>query len=190
MPTHQYLFALFYIFLAVVLIYLVPTPRRELIVFGASIILYLVPGLLPDLVAINYLTQYLVFFSLGIVFTRYISIDVLAKPISLLFTFGLFVGAQYWFHIVLEKNYSEKGWETLVVGAGSIIFIVCLSLQCVRLSSPALRCIGVSSMAIYLMHVLAGSGVRVVLDKFVGVHSFSLHVFTGCVVGLLAPKRE
>jgi len=182
-----FLYALFYIFLATVVIYLVPLPRRELVILALSVVLYLVPGLLPDIIAINYLIQYLVFFCLGIFFTRYASVGVLARPISLLVAFGLFVAAQCWFHVVLNKNYSEKGWETLVLASVSITFVVCLSLQCVRFSSSALRYIGVSSMAIYLMHVLAGSGVRVILDKFLGVHSFYIHAFAGCIVGILGP---
>ncbi len=42
-------------------------------------------------------------------------------------------------------------------------------------------------MAIYLMHILAGSGVRVILQKLFGVDSTGIHIFFGVLVGLLLP---
>jgi len=47
--------------------------------------------------------------------------------------------------------------------------------------------VGSNSMAICLMHILAGSGVRVILKSFLGIQSFAIHLVAGCVVGLLAP---
>jgi len=42
-------------------------------------------------------------------------------------------------------------------------------------------------MTIYLMHILAGSGARVILSKFMGIDSIPLHLVVGTLVGLLAP---
>ena len=47
--------------------------------------------------------------------------------------------------------------------------------------------IGASSMTIYLMHILAGSGVRVILSKFLGIDSIAAHLVVGTLIGLVAP---
>src|SRR5690606_2404320 len=47
--------------------------------------------------------------------------------------------------------------------------------------------IGASSMTIYLMHILAGSGVRVILSSFMGIDSIPVHLVVGTLIGLGAP---
>ena len=42
-------------------------------------------------------------------------------------------------------------------------------------------------MGIYLMHVLAGSGVRVILNKFLGIDSVSIHIVLGVLAGIALP---
>ena len=42
-------------------------------------------------------------------------------------------------------------------------------------------------MAIYVMHILAGSGVRVMLSKFLGINDVIVHLLVGCLTGLLLP---
>src|SRR3546814_17637920 len=47
--------------------------------------------------------------------------------------------------------------------------------------------IGASSMTIYLMHILAGSGVRVILSKFLGIDSITAHLIIGTLIGTAPP---
>ncbi|KAF1042143.1 MAG: hypothetical protein GAK35_02886 [Herbaspirillum frisingense] len=42
-------------------------------------------------------------------------------------------------------------------------------------------------MPIFLMHILAGSGVRIGLRKFLGVESALVHVIAGTVAGVILP---
>ena len=42
-------------------------------------------------------------------------------------------------------------------------------------------------MTIYLMHILAGSGVRVILSKFMGIDSITVHLLIGTLIGTAAP---
>ena len=42
-------------------------------------------------------------------------------------------------------------------------------------------------MAIYLMHILTGSGTRILLGRVLGIHSAALHILLGCLAGLLLP---
>lgn len=47
--------------------------------------------------------------------------------------------------------------------------------------------LGQASLAIYVMHVLAGSGARIVLQKLLGITSVSLHLLVGTVLGIVLP---
>lgn len=42
-------------------------------------------------------------------------------------------------------------------------------------------------MPIYLMHILTGSGVRIVLSKLLHIQSAAPHLITGSLAGLLIP---
>ena len=50
--------------------------------------------------------------------------------------------------------------------------------------STLLTFIGTSSMIIYLTHVLTGSGTRIVLQHFLGVSNFYVHLILGCIAGI------
>ena len=39
-------------------------------------------------------------------------------------------------------------------------------------------------MVIYLLHVITGSGTRIVLQHFLGVSNFYVHLFLGCMAGI------
>lgn len=47
--------------------------------------------------------------------------------------------------------------------------------------------LGRLSMPIYLMHILVGSGVRIILVKFFGVSDYFVNLFMGIVLGILVP---
>jgi fucose 4-O-acetylase-like acetyltransferase len=183
-----FLYALFFVFLVCTVIYSIPSSRKlSLPVFAVAVALYLFPGILPDHVAVNYLIQYLVFFCFGIVVTQYSLTQYLSKPFVLAVSAAVFVAAQWYFHQYLGLNYANKGTLALGVALISIVFMVSLSCLLARSSSRVLQFLGASSMAIYLIHVLAGSGVRVVLQKFLHVDSLLVHLVAGCAFAILCP---
>lgn len=103
---------------------------------------------------------------------------------------SLALGAQWVYASVLQMNYRMGGWPTLLTALVSISAVVALSMAACRrgwVGADQLAALGRASMAIYLMHVLVCSGVRVVLRKILGVDDELVHVAVGTSLGLLVP---
>ena len=47
--------------------------------------------------------------------------------------------------------------------------------------------LGRCSMEIYLLHILAASGIRIVITKLFGLHDPALHLLLGLIVGTFLP---
>ena len=189
MPRAQFwfLYALFLVFIAASVIYSMVSKRFSILIFLLSCLLYLFPMLLPRQQVFSFLSQNFVFFSLGIIFTMYANTKYIFTKASLWVTLLVFIICQWLFHEHLSLKYTDKGFESLLLAIFSILFIVSLSGFLSKKPSSLLVFIGTSSMVIYLMHVLAGSGVRVILANLFGFESFFLHLILGCLVGVIAP---
>lgn len=182
-----FLLALFFVFVASIMIFRFLSEKHALLVFGLSCILYLNRMYLPDIKIISFISNNLVYFSLGIVFTKHHLSETLSSNKALLLTMAIFLLSQYFFHSHLGKFYTDKGYESLLLAFISIAFFVSLSVAIAKKKNNILQYIGASSMAIYLMHILAGSGIRVILSKFLSVESVSVHIVVGCIAGILLP---
>lgn len=182
-----FLYALFLIFVVCSFVY-ARADRRYflpiLLVFGA---LYVFK---QDLAMGNigrFIFGNAVFFALGIWFNE-IKAYFLARYVPLTLFFGtLFVVGQYLFHITFGLNWEVGGVPVLALATVSIFFMIALSMWLGRVRMQWLLFIGASSMTIYLMHILAGSGVRVILGSFMGIDSIAVHLLVGTLVGLTAP---
>ncbi|MCG6540070.1 acyltransferase [Pseudomonas sp. KSR10] len=128
-----------------------------------------------------------VFFALGVWFNE-IKAYFLTRFVPLTLLFGtLFVIGQYLFHITFGLNWEVGGLPVLVLATVSIFFVIALSMWLGQVRMEWLLFIGASSMTIYLMHILAGSGIRVILSSFLGVDSIPVHLVLGTLIGLIAP---
>ncbi|WP_407291056.1 acyltransferase family protein [Stutzerimonas zhaodongensis] len=128
-----------------------------------------------------------VFFALGVWFNEIRSF-FLSRYVSLtLFWGALFVIGQYLFHMTFGLNWEVGGLPVLSLATVSIFFMVSLSMWLGQARMEWLLFIGASSMTIYLMHILAGSGVRVLLGSFMGIDSIPVHLIVGTLIGLGAP---
>jgi hypothetical protein len=56
-----------------------------------------------------------------------------------------------------------------------------------RTPAPWILALGSASMAIYVMHILTGSGTRIILARLLGVQDASIHLIAGCLAGVLLP---
>lgn len=99
----------------------------------------------------------------------------------------LFLSGQYIFHISLELNYSSDGLPAVTLALISILFISALSMQISNLEIKLLLTIGTSSMIIYLMHIIFGSGTRIILSKVAGITSVYAHLIIGTTSGIILP---
>ncbi|TKA93422.1 acyltransferase family protein [Halopseudomonas bauzanensis] len=179
-----FLYALLLCFLLAVAVF--SLSRRSILpVVVIAALLYLFPPLLPEVVALRYIADNFVFFALGILYADQVR-GMVASGWQVLFMLGLFAAAQYGFHGLLELHYADRGMLSLLLALLSIAAVVTLCSWSARRPLGFVAYLGTASMAIYLMHILAGSGVRVLL-KVGGVDSFLLHAVAGVAGGLLLP---
>jgi peptidoglycan/LPS O-acetylase OafA/YrhL len=100
---------------------------------------------------------------------------------------ALFIAAQYLHQAATEFSYFTTKLLMLLVAMVSIFLVVALSIWLSRFRLNWLLALGASSMIIYLMHVLAGSGTRIVLHSMLHIDSFPVQVVAGTIMGLTLP---
>lgn len=82
------------------------------------------------------------------------------------------------------------GWQGLSAALGGATLVIALSLLMGRRPgwvTAALRALGQASMAIYLLHVLVGAGVRTFLVKVLHIDNLTIHLLGGVVLGVAVP---
>lgn len=182
-----FLYALFMIFVVASLIFRRLPARAILPVFLLAALVYMVQSHLYRNMFLYFITNNLVYFVFGMLAIRWEHFEKLASWKSLLVTAFCFVVVEFEFHFVQGKAYGNKGPESLIVALTAIVFIVSLAMNMTRKPIKWIIHIGTSSMAIYVMHILAASGLRIVLEKCCGIDSIALHTILGTVVGVALP---
>jgi fucose 4-O-acetylase-like acetyltransferase len=182
-----FLYALFLVFVISSVLFTLFDKSRSALLLAAFGALYIIQGDLPKSMLSTFILGNAFFFILGICFD---DIKALFEKhyAALTGTLGaLFVLGQYLFHGPMGLLYEDKGVASLALATVSIGFVIALSMTLSRLSLKGLMHIGATSMTIYLMHVIAGSGVRVVLSKLMGIQSPAAHLIIGTLIGIAAP---
>lgn len=182
-----FLYALFMVFVLCAFVYAKADRRYFLPLLLGFAVLYLFKQELSATTILRFIAGNAVFFALGIWFNE-VKAFIMARNALLTLVFGaLFLVGQYLFHITFGLNWEVGGWPVLTLATISIFFMIALSMWLGRWSMNWLLFIGTSSMTIYLMHILAGSGVRVILSRFMDIDSIPVHLLVGTVIGLAAP---
>ncbi|UTW44887.1 acyltransferase [bacterium SCSIO 12696] len=182
-----FLYALFLIFSLCCVIFWAFKEVAIYVALLSSLVIYLWPSILPESTASIHISQNLVFFIAGIAFSRFSFHDFWRKKWLLYISIVAFFLSQYVFHVIWGGHYGDRGINTLLLALVSITLIVSL---CHRLPDKGLSwllTLGVSSMAIYLIHILSGSGVRILLQSLLSINNFWVHLALGMVFGLLLP---
>lgn len=183
-----FLYALFLIFCLAAVLFSVLSKRAAVVVLIVSGIAYVYSSALPGILALHFIAKNFVFFMFGVVFSLHLSIDRLSSRPMLILLAVTFAAAQFVFHYVLGFNYSDRGILSLLIALVSILFVISASAVLAgNRPSEFVMLIGSSSMAIYLIHVLTGSGIRIILSSFMGIESFYVHLVLGCLFALLTP---
>ena len=139
---------------------------------------------------LNFLANYLIYFLLG---TQFHAIKTwiekhawLTSSVSLL----VFISVEYLFHSTLGLRYSDKTFFVALPAIAGILLVSSVSCLFAQKKGHLLRylaLLGGCSMPIFLMHILTGSGTRIVLSKLLHVQNASLHILAGMLTGLLLP---
>jgi fucose 4-O-acetylase-like acetyltransferase len=180
-----FLYALFLVFvISLIAIYILKSASLS-VLFMLSLVAYLSPIDHDSFVGFRLISNNLIFFWLGAIFQNFRMVRF--NNDALLFVvIIIFVGCQILFHGV-GHTYIDRGLPLLILSTISLLLVVSLSDFLTRYDLSFISYIGASSMAIYLMHILAGSGVRVILSKFLGVDSLYVHIIMGTFLGVLIP---
>jgi fucose 4-O-acetylase-like acetyltransferase len=180
-----FLYALFFVFLLSFSLLLIVGVNFGWFLFLLSVILYLSPIVNVMPVNINFLSNNLVFFLMGSVFQQARLINFNNGYIFVLLLL-LAVAGHCIFHQV-GLSYSDKNISLLALSMISLMAVISFSEWLSHFKLSFIAYVGVSSMAIYLMHILAGSGVRVILSKYAGIDSVTLHMLMGIFMGVFLP---
>lgn len=183
-----FLYALFMVFVLATLLYnknkfnyILPT----LIIISAG--LYVYQDSLTKAFHFGYITSFMIFFLLGALAIRYSATIARISMTSSLVAMFAFVLLEWGFHVYLGLTYTDAGLYSMILAVVAITFIICLSVLLAKADITWLKRLGELSMVIYLMHILAASGLRIVLTKFLHVNNWSAHIIAGTLFGLIAP---
>lgn len=184
-----FLYALFFVFVFSVALHSFFSEKHLPFLLLLTAFFYLAP--IDSYVTTNSILKYVAdnifFFFLGMTFSTYAWQSFFRLRFTLIVTTLFFIASQYFYHFYFNKSFEDRDILTLIVGIIAILFIISLSSFLLRFPSRWLIYIGSSSMAIYLMHILAGSGVRVLLKNLLSIESPYIHLIFGTCVGIFLP---
>jgi hypothetical protein len=183
-----FLYVLFFVFALAILVY-----RRSGFmwcggIFIGSILLNFFAERLPDFYLTHMLNHYFVYFAAGVLATFLFGKTNCIETKWLFLSAALFISSQWQFHVEMGLRYSSgTAPATLLLGLISIGFIVLLAQWLTRFNLRWFAYLGQQSMMIYLVHILAGSGCRIIMLKIFGITSVGIHLLIGTLGGLLLP---
>ena len=150
------------------------------------LLVYASSNQLPHEANLELIYQNFFFFAAGILFNTWRSSFMQERPFLIMSGLAFVVG-QWLFHGYYHMNYEQKGLPLAALAIVSILFVAALAHELTRYRLKTLHAIGYASLAIYLMHVLIGSGVRVILQKLLHVEDYTVHLVIGCLAGIALP---
>ena len=182
-----FLYALFLVMLTAIIVYRTAAWPLLLVVLAAAVVAYVYQNRIPSFLHSDYVVKNFVFFALGAWFSAVR--DRVSRHPGPWAAVGViaFVAVQYVFHVELGLVYADKGVASLLVAIVSILAVTSVSMLLARAPAPWVLALGGASMAIYLMHILAGSGARIILGRLLGIQDAGIHLLVGCVTGVLLP---
>ena len=182
-----FLYALFFVSLLATLVYRLVGPCWYSAVVVVAGLAYVFADILPGGLPLVFLKQEFVFFALGVSFEA-MSCDQTGKgAISSVVLIAAFLIGQWLFHGPMGQLATDAPrWSALAL---AMVSILAVATACRRFGQRAglLASIGRDSLAIYVMHVIAGSGARIVLQKLLGIESAFVHLVAGTTIGVVLP---
>jgi fucose 4-O-acetylase-like acetyltransferase len=148
--------------------------------YGASFWLLPIPVVTP-------LCKHLIYFCMGLFFMP-MSAWLQKRHRQLLMTFAVpFFVMQLGVALLAVHGGVLSPFLQLAVGCVSIAFMAALAMFLADKRISWLHYVGQHSLVIYLLHILAASGTRIVLAKLGHISSIPVHLVVGVLAGLLVP---
>ena len=139
---------------------------------------------------IDFLATYLIYFYIGTTTPRWLSQIQQHAGLASIFSALIFSTLAWVYHIKLGHVFSDPSLLALPLAVSGIGLVCSLSVMISKRAHQTttwIKRIGIYSMPIYLMHILAGSGVRIVLSKFMYIDDATVHIVLGTVIGIALP---
>lgn len=180
-----YLYALALLVLVSSAFVWVPERYRAIALFIAATLAFTAPGLGTGWYPLLVVCWFLVYFAAGFLLAAYRFRGHKFQPHALLaylFWVALAIG---WLGLVQQNLFFKIAAATVGIGLVGLLSLV-LARYAARVSRW-LAILGAAALPIYLAHILAGSGARIVLQKLLGVDAVWLHLLLGVGTGVLLP---
>lgn len=171
-----FLYVLFLVFAIATLVYRFKNGLVTLVALLVSILWHQEPGVFGDGYPLVLVSLWFVYFAAGVAMAQF-------KPM-------VFRQAGLVLPALLAALALGSNWPLLWASVGVVSVLALSRWMDERVNGPAksaLIYLGQLSLPIYLLHVLAGSGLRIVLQKFVGVQNLGVHLIAGMALALLVP---
>lgn len=184
-PYSQFWF-LYSLMICHLIVCVLPLHRGVLIAVG--LILYVTGELLPQLSGFDWGTRSFIFYAAGIILDRWVAGDDKGAAVgwpALAAVWVAFAGYTTLKGITLGLSYSD--FSALPAAALGITGVILFSKLASRWRIPLLSAIGRDSMAIYILHIMAGSGTRILLLRLHVPPEPVIYVIAGTIAGVLAP---
>ena len=109
-------------------------------------------------------------------------------PVALILL-ALAITGEFAFHAA-SLRFADYGASALLLALTCVAAVCAVCAVCAAGNHPVWRLLeqlGAESMNIYLLHILAASGMRIALHHGLHVTDLTLHVVLGCLAGLVGP---
>jgi len=171
-----FLYVLFLVFAIATGVYRFRNRWATLGVLLVAILWYQNPGVLEMGYPLVLVGPWLVYFAAGVAVAQF-------KPV-------VFRQAGWVLPVLLAPLALGSNWPLLWASLGVVSVLSLSRWLDVHGHGPAraaLIYLGQLSLPIYLLHILSGSGIRIVLQKFVGLQNVGVHLIAGMALALLVP---
>ena len=188
-----FLFALFFVSVLCSFIYAFVSRRWHLLILALGVAMYFVRNSYDISVTPieYYMLGFSVFLMFGVSLAQYADTPWFGRLCStplVALTLLLFAWAQYSFHLQAGWTWDEGPvlWRLALALLG-VYTLVVFSRWLGQFELGLLAFLGRRSLEIYLMHLIAGSGIRIILHKFLGIDDVTIHLIAGTVFGIILP---
>ena len=185
-----FLYILFIVFVVMALFYRerrgIPASIVALALVGAWASRFYVQLPFP----VDFLATYLIYFYIGSQIEIWKNLISRYALISCAISGVLFTLLAWLFHVQLGFIFSDKSFLALPLALSGIGLVCSLAFVLAKINLPGVKFIallGTCSMPIFLMHILAGSGVRIILSKLLHIDNAAIHLILGTSIGILLP---
>ena len=184
-----FLYVLFFMFLGATVIYRWLPVRVHGTVAALACLAAVFAEYLPGGMPLGIVIQYFPYFAAGVLFNTLDMSSLAVTGRRIVFALAAFVTIQYAVHMVGVAPVPPLAGNVLGLAlAGiSVLSVITLCRWLERFRLDWLARLGQASLAIYVMHILAGSSIRIILQKFIGIDWVAVHLVVGTLAGMGLP---